>query len=106
MGSSRNMANPETELRRFDGPSAREVIERPLLVEIAKLKRDVCRYGDAIALVADHAVDEGDRAYFGSTNHLDHLRKVRQEFFERRFFGGDLDDDLERLTGAKQDDGQ
>ena len=56
-------------------------IEPLTLEEVSQLTHDM---GEAIMLVADHAVMSpgGDRAYFGSTNHLETLRELRQRYFE------------------------
>lgn len=37
------------------------------------------RFRDTILNLCDHAKDEGDRAYFGSTNDLDDLREIARE---------------------------
>lgn len=55
---------------------------------IAELEGLVDLYGAAITDVADGAEDEGDRAYFGSTNDLDRLKELREQHFQRRFVSG------------------
>ena len=41
--------------------------------DLLKLIQNV---GTVIDMVVSDAVDEGDRAYFGSTNHLDYLKEI------------------------------
>jgi hypothetical protein len=73
-------------------------------------ERDAARekateYGQAILDIADKAQDEGDRAYFGSTNDLDRLRKLRDEYFEWRFLSKDELEKAEAILSQEQTNG-
>lgn len=37
------------------------------------------RFRDRLQEIVDHVENEGDRVYFGSTNHLDHLKEIADE---------------------------
>lgn len=49
--------------------------------------------GAALLEVNDHLQDEGDRVFFGSTNHADRLKDAAQAWFERRYLEGERNDD-------------
>lgn len=76
---------------RADIPALLAEVDRltPLEEEVKRLRALVNRYGQTVLDVADMAQDEGDRAYFGSTNDLDRLRAIRDEYFEWRFLSAD-----------------
>ena len=38
------------------------------------------KLGEAILQVCDNADDEGDRVYFGSTNHFDELKDAKEVY--------------------------
>ena len=77
-------AQKNLDLINIDIPAMAAEITRLTAVE-ADLRERVERMGQAILDVADTAQDEGDRAYFCSTNDLDRLRQIRDEYFEWRF---------------------
>lgn len=60
--------------------------------ELAHVSRLALKFRYTLAAVVEEASDEGDRAYFGSMNHLDRLRDISDAIygysFERRITAG------------------
>jgi hypothetical protein len=49
--------------------------------------------GSAASICVDHAEDEGDRVYFGSTNHMDQLREAAHAYQAYQIESGDFGDE-------------
>lgn len=53
------------------------------------LAKTLIEMGEKVTLYVDEFEDEGDRIYFGSTNHAEYLRDLCQTVFEERVFRND-----------------
>lgn len=53
------------------------------------LAKTLIEMGEKVTLYVDELEDEGDRIYFGSTNHAEYLRDLCETVFEERVFRND-----------------
>lgn len=61
-------------------------------------RKQVKRVANRLQLILDKCVDEGDRAYFASTNDFDEFKDIVQRFYASVFYpeqiGSDSNDTL------------
>jgi len=60
-----------------------------------KIRELIHKLGGACVLAAENAEDEGDRVYFGSSNHHNVVKSAAELYDEYRFGTGDLGEDIE-----------